>query len=304
MSPVSPPTCGVASTSGWRSSADDGSAGSPGVHVKPGAAEPAGLQRGQQRGLVDEAAAGDVHEQGPGFHRAERGSSEHSRVTAREHRAADHRVGDREQAGQLIRAGHPLEPGRPAESGTGADPEQPGAERREPGRDRDPDGAQADDHDRRAVQRGTGRPGRPAARRERGPGRRQPPGQGEQVQHGDLRDAVGVAARVTGYPRDQHAEIGRPGDIYLLQADPELMHQPEAARLQHGTFDPGADRADHVGPVQVLADLVPRAADDLPAGQFGGEVGPGQLSGVALAAEQHPHGSAATSSRTGLRLPV
>ena len=53
-----------------------------------------------------------------------------------------------------------------------------------------------------------------------------------------------------------------------------------------------------------LDDLVRRAGSDLPAGQRGREIGPGHLRGVACPAEQHPHGSAATSSRTGLRLPV
>jgi len=62
------------------------------VHIKPGTAQLPGLQRRQQCGLIDQAAARHIDEDRAGFHGGERGLAEHLGVAAVEHHAADHDI--------------------------------------------------------------------------------------------------------------------------------------------------------------------------------------------------------------------
>ena len=134
------------------------------VQVEPGAAEVPGLQRRQQRGLVDEPAARDVDEDRTRPHRGEGRRTEHLRVRPVVHRAAHDGVGLSQYGGHRTRPADELEPRGPAALGMRADAEEPRPERHETPRDRVADGAQANDRDGRPEQRSARRPDRPWAR--------------------------------------------------------------------------------------------------------------------------------------------
>ena len=244
--------------------------GLPLEDIQPGTADLSGLQRRQQRGLVDQPAPRNVDEQGTRLHRGELGLAEQALVPVMKHRAAHHRVRLAQQRWQLVRAGDQLQSWRAAELGPGPHAEQPAAERREAAGQCRADGTQAHDQDRRVEQGAADRAIGPAPLRQHGPGLIKPPGQGQQVQHRQLGAAVGIAARVTGDPGDQHAVVrGRP-DVHAVQADAELMHQAERAGRDERRADPGTERAEDINTVEVVGDLARRAGRDLPAGQVGG----------------------------------
>ncbi len=180
--------------------------------------------------------------------------------------------------------------GRAALAGPGAHRGQPRAERREPPGHGGADGAEADDEHGRVQQRPPGRPAAQSAAGQRGPRVIEPPGQRQQVQHGDLGHAVGVPAGVAGHPADPHAQLGRDRYVHPLQADAVLVDQAEAAGPQDRRADPGAERADHVDAVEVLGHPAGRAGGQLPAGQQRGDGVERQAGADLLPGEQDAHG--------------
>jgi hypothetical protein len=126
--------------------------------------------------------------------------------------------------------------------------------------------------------------------------------------HRELGDAVRVPGHVAGHPRYPDPQLGRPGDVDLLEANPELMHEAERPGVQYGPVDRGSERAHHRHAVQVLGDLPRRAGDDLPLREQPREITPVQVGGEPLQADEQPvrrrHGNAASNSSTGLRLPA
>ena len=266
-----------------------------------------GVQGGEQRPLVDQAAAGDVDEDGARLHRGEGRLAEQLSVRPVEHRAAHGGVRLAEDGEQLAWSADVADTGRAAKIGMGAHAEQPCSERREPLRERYADSAEADDRHGRPEQKAAGGPDRPAAIGQRRPYVVQPADQREQVQDGQLGDAVGIAADLARNPGHPHAELGRPADVDLFQPDTELVDQAEPAGLEHRGVDPGAQRAHDVDSVQVITDPRGRAGPDRPARQQFGDRVPPQLGGKPVPGEQDDlagHARLATSSLISLRRPV
>src|ERR1019366_3307485 len=116
------------------------------------------------------------------------------------------------------------------------------ADRGQPACNGRPDRAEADHRDRRAEQRAPGRPVRPPPLQQRGPRLVKPPGEGKQVQDGELGHAVGIAAGIARDPRDPDAKLRRRGDVHAIEPDAELMDQAERARLDDAPADRGAER--------------------------------------------------------------
>lgn len=259
-----------------------------GEHVEPGTTHLPGLESVEQCLFVHETTPRDVDEDSARLQRSKGSRIEHVAVGAVEHRAADDDIGPAQHPCHVARADHLCDLGWAPERGAGANSDQVGAKGREPPRHGSADSAEPDD-DYRGVEHRTPSRHPPLPRPCVSASVVQPLGEGQDVEHRELGNAVCIARRVPREAADPDPERRRLVDVDLVEAHPELLHQAEGTGFQHRAVDGCAERAHDVNALQVVGELGRWAGNYLPTGQQRADVLPGQAQGEVLPAEQRPH---------------
>ena len=197
-----------------------------GEHVEPGRGDPALLQRGVERVLVDDPAAGGVDEDQVGAHLVQLRVADQAEGLGCPGQVHRHEVGLGEQGVEVDQADAHLR--GPAGLDVGVVGDDVHAERREPVRHEDADPAEPDDADGLLVQLDAGvlRP-LPLALPQRGVRRADVAGGGEHQRDGELGGGDDVGGRGVD---DHHAGLGRRADVDVVEPDTGAGHDLEPRR--------------------------------------------------------------------------